>query len=407
MSGALGRAGVRAGEARAALSRTVLELVDGLAEAVAFGNQEGWTVSLEQADSRLQRAQRREWLVAAIEPGLELAASHLAGWLVLVVAIGSVRSGAITGIELAVICLVTIASFEALNPLTSAARELASSRAAARRISSIVEVSPPVSDPETPLPGALLEGEPSGPGLELSGVWFTYPGQDRPALEDLDLVIEPGSRVGLVGASGSGKTTVMRLLQRYWDPQRGNVLINGHDLRDLALEDLRLAVAAFDQEPGLLHGTIRDNLLLARPGALDDELVIALRSVAFDLREDRLVDGLDTWIGDRGTALSGGQQQRLALARVVLRSPSVLLLDEPLAALDTVARQSAWETLCRLMAGRTCVVVSHRLSDMQQLDCVVVVDAGRVVQQGSYDELVERDGVYRKLWLHERGALST
>jgi ATP-binding cassette subfamily B protein len=229
-------------------------------------------------------------------------------------------------------------------------------------------------------------------------VHFVYPSRpDITVLDGFDLTIEPGRAVALVGPSGSGKSTVAALLTRFYAPLAGTIAVDGRDVAGLDGSSLRRHVGVVAQEPILFATSIRDNIRYGRPDATDDEVraaALAANALAF---VEAFPDGLDTLVGERGVRLSGGQKQRIAIARAVLKDPAILILDEATSALDSESEHLVQEALDRLMEGRTTLVIAHRLSTVRDADEVVVLDAGRVVERGSHDELVAREGLYHKL----------
>jgi ABC-type multidrug transport system fused ATPase/permease subunit len=220
-------------------------------------------------------------------------------------------------------------------------------------------------------------------------------------LSDFDLQIRPGEVVALVGPSGAGKSTILSLLLRFYDVDRGCVRLEGVDLRTLRLADLRRAFAMVAQEPVLFSGTIRDNIAYGKDGATPEEIVAAAKdSFAHDFIT-AFPDGYDTVIGERGAKLSGGQKQRIALARALIADPRVLVLDEATSNLDAESEAAVQAALARLMRGRTTIIVAHRLSTVRDADRIVVIDGASVVEQGRHDELMERRGTYHRLVEHQ------
>jgi ATP-binding cassette subfamily B protein len=213
-------------------------------------------------------------------------------------------------------------------------------------------------------------------------------------LEDIDLVCRPGTVTAIVGETGSGKTTLGYLVARLYEPQRGSVRIDGVDVRDATLASLADTVGLVAQETYLLHASIRENLLLAKPGATQADLDAAIRAARLDELVAGLPDGYDTMVGERGYRFSGGERQRLAIARMVLRNPPVLILDEATSALDTRTEVAVQQALDGLSAGRTTIVIAHRLATVERADQIVVLDGGRVVERGSHEDLVARPGHY-------------
>lgn len=240
--------------------------------------------------------------------------------------------------------------------------------------------------------------------IELSGVTFSYE-PDQPVLHDLDLVIAPGETVALVGETGSGKSTIARLLTRFHDPDHGQVLIDGHDVRTVTLASLRRQLGVVPQEPFLFAGRVRDNVGFARPDATDEELRQALAAVGIDDVIDRL-GGLDAHVHERGASLSAGERQLLALARAFIARPRVLILDEATSNLDLQSESRVEAALDVVLEGRTAVIIAHRLATARRADRIAVVDNGRIVELGSHDELVAAGGRYRAMfatWVRHGG----
>ncbi|MGG5810278.1 glucan ABC transporter ATP-binding protein/ permease [Falsiroseomonas sp. CW058] len=232
--------------------------------------------------------------------------------------------------------------------------------------------------------------------VRFENVAFAYPGGPR-ILADVSLVAPPGRTVALVGQTGAGKSTAMALLQRLWDPVEGRITVDGHDLRDLTLDSLRRNVGVVFQESLLFNRTIRDNLLVGRPDATQEEMERACRMAEAHDFISRKPQGYDTIVGERGAALSGGQRQRLAIARALLKDPPVLILDEATSALDAATEARVQKALKALMAGRTTFVIAHRLSTVRDADEILVFEGGRVAERGSFDELVRLGGRFAEL----------
>ncbi|MEU2927634.1 ABC transporter ATP-binding protein [Streptomyces sp. NPDC007251] len=233
--------------------------------------------------------------------------------------------------------------------------------------------------------------------VEFDGVWFRYPGTPSWALSGVSFRVAPGETLALVGASGAGKSTVAKLQLRFYDPDRGAVRLDGMDLRELRLSDVRESVAVVLQETLVFHGTVRENIAYGRPGASEADIVAAARAADAHEFIERLPEGYDTLVGQRGRTLSGGQCQRLAIARAMIRDAPVLLLDEPTTGLDVRSGRRIMEPLRRLMTGRTTVVISHNLLTVRDATRIVVLGHGRVVEDGAPDDLLRRQGAYARL----------
>lgn len=276
-------------------------------------------------------------------------------------------------------------------------RRLESSMTEAAQFTELLLTSPTVLDPPVPEPLRTRAAD-----VRFEQVRFSHAGA-RPLFEGLDLAVAHGSKIGLVGRSGGGKTTLTRLLLRMTDVDAGRILIGGQDISRLRQADLRGTIAYVPQDPAMFHRTLRDNIAFARPGATDAEIRRAAEAAHVTEFTDALPDGFDTIVGERGVKLSGGQRQRVALARAILRDAPILLLDEATSALDSESERLVQEALWRLMDGRTALVVAHRLSTVAKMDRLVVIDRGRIVEQGTHRELLGTDGPYAKLWRHQSG----
>lgn len=276
-----------------------------------------------------------------------------------------------------------------------------------QRIYEYMDRTPDVED----APGAVDLADVRG-HLEFDSVSFEYPrvakpveqGEqpvdeaDRRALKDVTFEVLPGQRVALVGPSGAGKTTITYLLPRFYDPTDGHITLDGHDLREITQESLRRHIGAVTQDTFLFHASIRDNLLYARPGATEEEIVAAARAANIHDFIMGLADGYETVVGERGFRLSGGEKQRLAIARALLKDPKILILDEATSSLDATSEYLIQQALEKLLQGRTSVIIAHRLSTILGADKIVVLDKGRIVQSGTHAELMEQGGLYSTLY---------
>jgi ABC-type multidrug transport system fused ATPase/permease subunit len=322
--------------------------------------------------------------------------------VLLVVALGiwQLASGAMTLGGLLVFMAYLAQLYGPIRAFGGLANTAYAASAGAERIIEILDEQPSVIDPVSPRPFGRARG-----AVSVEGVTFTYPGVDAPSLADLRFTVAPGQKLAVVGASGAGKTTVTKLLMRFYDPDRGRILLDGVDLREIALGDLRRNLAAVLQETLVFDGTVRDNILWGRPEARERDVVAA--AMAADAHEfiAALPEGYDTRIGQRGRMLSGGQRQRLAIARAMIRNAPVLLLDEPTTGLDAGSTERVLAPLRRLMAGRTSLIISHNLLTVTDADQILYLDKGRITGAGTHTQLLATSPAYAQLYrLHHQGA---
>ena len=377
---------------RGELLARLVDGVRGVADLLAFGREAAHATALAATSREAVAEQHRLVRASALGGSLAGLAADLTTVGVLALSIPLVEAGTLDGVQLATVALLTLASFEAVAPLPLAWHGLGAMREASRRLFEVMDA-PPAPEPRGPAP-APLAGEPL---LELRDLHFTYPGEPRPALDGVSLRLERGQRVAVVGSSGSGKSTLAHMLLRFWDAPSGSIHLEGHDLGDWPSDDARARVAFAAQKAHVFTGTLRENLLLARPHASSGELLAVLRSVRLDTLVERLPRGLDGWVGEEGHQLSGGERQRLALARALLRPAPILLLDEPTAHLDALTEREVLAEILRAGQGRATLLVTHRLVSLEAFDEVVVLERGRVAERGPAGELLARGGAFAHL----------
>jgi subfamily B ATP-binding cassette protein MsbA len=302
--------------------------------------------------------------------------------------------GALTAGALVQFLLLAVSVAAAIGALASLFGSYQEAVGAARRVFELLDTQPSIADPAEP----VRLDRPVRGDVALSGVSFRYAPELPEVLHDVSLRIHPGEVVALVGPSGAGKTTVASLLPRFWDVTAGRITLDGHDVRSLPLRDLRLAIGIVPQEPALFSGTVRENIAYGRPDASETDIRAAARAAHAEEFIERLPRGLETRVGERGVKLSGGQRQRVAIARVFLKDPAVVILDEATSSLDSESERLVEDAMEDLLRGRSTLIIAHRLTTVLRADRVVVIDRGRIIEEGRHAELMASEGVYAKLY---------
>jgi len=359
--------------ARAELAASAVDAVQGLPDLLAMGRGPGFLARVDALGERLDRAERRLALVRGLAAAVTALLATLTLVAVLLVAIPLVSDGRLDGVLLAMLPLTTLAALEAALPLPGAIEHLERGLAAAGRLFDLADTPPAVHEPERPA------SPPASSGIAIRGLRFAYEAGGAPVLDGLDLDVAPGERVSIAGASGAGKTTLVSLLLRFWEPAAGVIRVGGRDVRELASDDVRALFAVVAQHTHLFAGTVRTNLLLGRPDASPEQLEDACRRARLHDAIERLPHGYDTWIGENGQLLSGGERQRLAIARALLRDAPILILDEPAAHLDAATAAEVLAAVGEAAEGRTVIAIGHGALPPALAARPLVLEAGRLL----------------------------
>jgi ATP-binding cassette, subfamily C, bacterial CydC len=396
-------AGKQLVESRSELSSALVDGIQGLPDLLVLGQAQRQLDSIFQENRLLENAQRRMANYAGIQFALSGLTASLGMLAVLVLAAPLVNSGRLPGVYLAVVTLAALASFEAVQPLPLAAQYLENSLAAARRLYEIVDAQPQVMPPTTalPFPGSF--------NLEVKDLSFTYPTSldslrlpsqkgGRTTLEHIDFSLPEGKHLAVVGPTGAGKSTLVNLLLRFWDHDSGSILLDKQDIRRYDPQALRERIGVVAQSTYLFNASVRENLLLGKPGATQPQVEQAARQAQIHDFILSLPEGYDNWVGERGVHLSAGERQRVAIARALLKDAPFLILDEPTANLDTVNERLVLEAMHVLMKGRTSLMITHRLVGMEGMDEIIVLQNGRIAERGRHADLLAENGLYRHMW---------
>ncbi|MGF1884251.1 heme ABC transporter ATP-binding protein/permease CydC [Vibrio splendidus] len=373
---------------KADLRVTTLDWIEGYSELTLFGAEERYRNAILETQRKLMANQ----FVNANLTGMASAALMLFNGLTLVLMLWLAADGVGGNAPdpfIALMAFATMASFELLMPIAGAFQHLGQTLSSARRLNEVI-----LSEPEVQFAEEKLDiNKPLD--ITFSNVTFNYPDSERSVLNAVDLTIPATNKVAIVGQTGSGKSTLIQLLTRYWDPKKGYISIAGIELTQWNESQLRESISVVSQRVDILNGTLRDNLLIARPEATDDHLANILRDVGLEKLLEN--NALDSWLGDGGRQLSGGEKRRIGIARAILHDAPILLLDEPTEGLDKQTEHSIMTLFEKHFEGKTVIFITHRLIGLESMDSIVLIEQGEIVEHGSHETLLNESGRYFQL----------
>jgi ATP-binding cassette subfamily C protein CydCD len=378
---------------RADLHTRLVDGIQGMADLLAYGRGTDRLTQISANGVDYGNAQRRMARVTGFHTGLTTLLIHLGMWTILVLAIPLVSAGIIAGPMLASLSLLTLASFEAVMPLPLAAQMWNSAREAARRLFEVVDTVPAVKDD---IRYSLDDTRTSN--IEFSNITFTYPNQSTPALQHATFNLPPNHSIAIVGPSGAGKSTLANLLLRFWDYRLGDIRLGAESLKAYAQDEVRAQIGLVSQNTYFFNTSVYENLRFARRHVTREEIESAAKSAQIHDFIMGLPKGYNTMIGEQGLRLSGGERQRLAIARAIIKNAPILILDEPTANLDPLTEKKILETVFDLMKRKTSLLITHRLVGLENVDEILVLDHGQIIERGSQDQLMQTDGLYHRLW---------
>lgn len=392
-------------QAKAKLHTSVADSLLGMSEMLSFGQKGTIMQKVQEAQKELSQADRRAAKVTGFSNAFMGMISNLGMLAVLALGVILVQQAQLDGVLLGMLALGVLSSFEAVVPMPVAQQHLEENQASGKRLKSLLDAGQDelhkeearvyrrLGAKESPETQSLVD-----PVLEFAKVYFRYAPEDPWALENISFKIPQGKRIGIVGESGAGKSSIINLLVRFWEPELGEIRFQGINIQELHPDELRERIGVVSQRPHLFHATVKENLQLAKPDAMDEEIIKATRLAKIHDFILSLPQGYDTLIGEEGMKFSGGQQQRLALARVLLKDAPVLILDEATNGLDPILEQELMQEIMTLTEGKVLIVITHSLELTKNLDEILVLDKGKIVEQGKHEELLKNKGKYYQLW---------
>ncbi len=388
-------------QVRARLSTLIVDGIQGMPDLLTCGQAETHIERVNRAGEQLSQCQAKKTGNTALQTAFGSLLANLAMLAVLILAIQMVSRGQLDGVLLGVVTLSAFTCFEAMQSLPQVAQNYEANRVAVRRLYELVDAPLPVVDPAEPLT------LPTDSSLEVQGLSFQYPSwvdegiatnSSSFGLKDISFSLPQGKHIALIGPSGAGKTTLTSLLLRFWDYQHGSIRFGNQELRNYRQDDIRRRIAIISQNTYLFTATIKENLLIAKPLATDDEIIRAAKLAQLHDFIQSLPEGYDTWIGEHGLRLSAGERQRLAIARALLKDSPLLILDEPTANLDPSTELAVLRSIHKLSQGRSTVTITQHMVGLETMDEILVLQNGHIIEHGSHEQLLSRGGIYCRMW---------
>jgi ATP-binding cassette subfamily C protein CydC len=368
-----------------------VDAIQGMAEILTFGEESRFLNRFSETINSLNKIQAQQVWLSGLFTSLNVLINNITGWTILGLGVGLVGYGYIDGVYLASLVLMSMASFEAVQPIPQAIQFLEENLEASRRLFEIAD-----SEPVVTFPGSFIE-MPTTPGLCVEDLSFRYFNESPYVLNNVNFCLGKGQRVAIVGPSGAGKTTILNLLLRFWDYSEGIIKLGEINLKELPFGVINKTFSVVSQNTYLFNGSIRENLLIANPKATDFQIATAVARARLDYFISELPRGYETEVGDHGLKLSGGERQRVAIARALLKDSPILLLDEPSANLDVTTEWDIIHTIYEVIQSKALLLVTHRLVGLEEMDEILVLDNGWIVERGNWDNLLGKQGVLHKM----------
>jgi thiol reductant ABC exporter CydC subunit len=387
--------------ARSQFSTLMIDSIQGLPDLLTCGRANSMLERVNLLGDQVSKLQNRVSAITALQTSLGSLLANLGMLCVLAVAIQLVSKGQLEGVLVGTVSLTALTCFEAMQPLPQVAQNFEMNKAAADRLYELVDASAPVIDPTEPM------DVPENFNLTVQNLSFQYPPETNSelpdhsstfGLKDVSFALPRGKHIALIGPSGAGKTTLVNLLLRFWEYQQGSILMDGQELRLYSHDEVRKRIAVIAQNTYLFSATIKENLLIAKPNATDEEIMfVAKQAQLYELIQS-LPDTYNTWIGEHGFRLSAGERQRLAVARAFLKDSPLLILDEPTANLDPVTSLELMKSIRSFTKGRSTITITQEMVGLEAMDEILVLDRGTIIERGTHDQLISSRGFYSRMW---------